>query len=207
MKKICIILVFILTARTGVQAQAQEIQQLLLNITKLTQFKQILSDMKKGYEILTKGYNTVKDISEGSFNLHQTFLDGLFEVSPSVRKYKKIAGIIDMQVKLMNNYKTAFNRFRQSGQFSAGEIDYLSRVYGRLFDQGIKDLDDLSVIVTAGKLRMSDDERLAAIDRLHDGMEDKLLFLSDFNGKTGVLAMARAKEAGEVRVMQDLYRP
>ena len=33
-------------------AQADEIAQLLLNIEKLAQFKQILSDMKKGYEIL-----------------------------------------------------------------------------------------------------------------------------------------------------------
>ena len=58
-------------------AQSAEIQQLLLNVEKLTQFKQILSDMKKGYQILEGGYNTIKDISEGNFSLHKAFLDGL----------------------------------------------------------------------------------------------------------------------------------
>ncbi len=35
-------------------AQSNEVTQLLLNVEKLTQFKQILSDMKKGYQILSK---------------------------------------------------------------------------------------------------------------------------------------------------------
>lgn len=69
-------------------AQADEIAQLVLNIEKLSQFKQILSDMKKGYQILNGGYNTVKNIAEGNFSLHKAFLDGLMEVSPTVRNYR-----------------------------------------------------------------------------------------------------------------------
>ena len=36
-----------------------------------------LKDMKEGYEIVSKGYSTIRDISKGSFNLHEAFLDGL----------------------------------------------------------------------------------------------------------------------------------
>ena len=63
-------------------AQKDEIAQLLLNVEKLAQFKQILSDMKKGYVILSGGYNTVKDLSQGNFSLHKTFLDALMEDKP-----------------------------------------------------------------------------------------------------------------------------
>ena len=51
--------------------QAQELEELALDIEKLAQFKQILSDMKKGYTILSGGYNTIKNLSQGNFNLHK----------------------------------------------------------------------------------------------------------------------------------------
>ena len=68
-------------------SQSQEAQQLLLNWEKLTQFKKILKDMYAGYKIVYKGYTTIKDISEGNFDLHRDFLDGLLQVSPTEEFY------------------------------------------------------------------------------------------------------------------------
>src|SRR4051812_4125515 len=90
---LCVPLLF---ASTQSKAQEQEIQQLLLDVEKLAQLKNILTDLKKGYEILSGGYQTIKNISEGNFNLHQTFLDGLLQVSPVVRNYKRVADIISL---------------------------------------------------------------------------------------------------------------
>jgi hypothetical protein len=73
----------------NVSAQSDEAQQLLLNVEKLAQFKEILRDMKKGYEIVSNGYNTIKDISKGSFNLHDAFLNALLQISPTVKKYAR----------------------------------------------------------------------------------------------------------------------
>src|SRR6218665_2577336 len=90
------------------KAQSFEVQQLLLNVEKLAQFKQILADLKKGYEIVSKGYTTIRDISQGNFKLHDLFLDALLQVSPTVRKYKKITDIIVMQIQLVKEYKAAW---------------------------------------------------------------------------------------------------
>jgi hypothetical protein len=186
--------------------QSQEVQQLLLNVEKLAQFKQILSDMKKGYEILSQGYNVIKNISEGNFNLHETFLNALYQVSPTVRKYKKVGGIVELQLKVISQYKKGFNQFKASGQFTVDEINYLSKVYSRLVNESVKNLDDLTMVLTAGQTRMSDEERLAVIDRIYAEMEDKVLFLNQFNGRTGMLAAQRTKANAEVKVLQDLYR-
>ncbi len=205
MKKWSMVLAFCVSVMST-RAQSHEVQQLLLNVTKLTQFRQILDDMKKGYDILVKGYNTIKDISEGNFNLHDAFLDALFAVNPTVRTYKKIADIIAIQVKIVDRYKKAFNRFKSSGQFSLDEMEYLGRVYGRLTSASVKNLEDLAMVITAGQVRMSDEERLAAIDRIHGESENQYAFLHDFNGKTSVLMVQRMKEAGEVRVLKELYK-
>lgn len=68
MKRILILvfLVYFGLIPSSMNAQSAEIQQLILNIEKLSQFKKILSDMKKGYELLSGGYKTVKDMSEGN---------------------------------------------------------------------------------------------------------------------------------------------
>lgn len=205
MKKVAVILLIMLTSHQYSFAQSDEVQQLLLNVEKLAQLKQILSDMKKGYDIVSKGYNTVKDLSAGNFNLHKTFLDGLLEVSPAVRKYKKIAEIIQYQSKLVQEYKTALNRFHGSGYFNPGELAYMERVYEKLFQRSLGNLDELTMVVTSGALRMSDDERITAIDRIHSDMLDKLNFLRTFNNHTSLLGLQRAKERNDVNTMRKIY--
>ncbi len=186
-------------------AQADELAQLALDIEKLSQFKQILGDMKAGYQILEGGYNTVKDISKGNFSLHKAFLDGLMEVSPTVRSYYRIADITNDQLALVKEYKNAYSRFKQDNHFSVDEIAYLGRVYDNLFRESLRNLDDLLTVITAGKARMSDDERLQAIDRIYADMEDKLLFLRNFNNNTTILAVQRAKEKNDAQAVQQLY--
>ena len=205
MKKCIVIMWVILFSFSGqVVAQSTEIQQLLLNVEKLAQLKRILSNMKKGYEIVSTGYNTIKDISKGNFNIHQTFLDGLLQVSPTVKKYKRIAEIITYQTQLVKEYKSAFRRFDASNLFNANEIRYMDNVYSNLFDKSLQNLEELTMVITAGKLRMSDDERINAIDRIYNDIADKLVFLRTFNKENNVLAILRGREMVDTKVSKKL---
>lgn len=209
MKKIWIVSALITVVAvvntTPAKAQAKEIAQLALNIEKLAQFKQILSDLKKGYEILSGGYNTIKNISEGNFKLHKVFLDGLLEVNPAIEKYRRVADIVDYQVRIVKEYKAAFNWFKENDWFNPEEITYIGKVYNNIFNLSLKNLDDLFTVITVSDLRMSDDERLAAIDKIHLDMQDKLQFLRSFNSSTSVLALQRAKEKQDVGRVKSLY--
>lgn len=188
------------------RAQSTEIQQLLLNYEKLNQLKNILSDMKKGYKIVSKGYTTIKDISQGNFNLHEAFIDGLMAVNPAIKNYKRVVDIISYQKNIVREYKSAFIRFKQNGSFSPDEIEYLGKVYGQLFNKSIQNLDELATVITSSKLSMSDDERLQAIDRIFADTEDKLQFLRDFNKQANLLVIQRSKEKQDVTTMQQLYQ-
>ena len=205
MKKCIMIMWIILFSFSGqVVAQSTEIQQLLLNVEKLAQLKKILSNMKKGYEIVSTGYNTIKDISKGNFNIHQTFLDGLMQVSPTVKKYKRIAEIITYQTQLVKEYKSAFRRFDASNLFNTNEIRYMDNVYTNLFSKSLQNLEELTMVLTAGKLRMSDDERINAIDRIYNDIADKLVFLRTFNKENNVLAIQRGREMVDTEVSKKL---
>ena len=188
----------------GSRAQTYDLERLILDIEKLAQLKDLLSDLYKGYEILSTGYNTIKDISEGNFNLHKAFLDGLLAVSPAVQKYERVTDIISDQANIISEYKTTFNRLKQNGHFNPDEISYLLTVYNNLIDGSEKNLEDLLDIITADKLRMNDAERLHAIDGIYRENHERLMFLRHFNETATLLDMSRAHEENEVRTLRGL---
>ena len=206
MKTWILVLVLVLCgAGSFCRAQSAEVQQLLLNYEKLQQLKNILSDMKKGYELVSSGYNAVRDISRGNFSLHDAFLAGLKEVNPSIRNYARVGEIVGMQKDILKEYRAAFSQFRVSELLSEEEIGYLDRVYSGLFTKSLRDADELLMVITASDLSMSDAERLSAIDRIHAASEDKLRFLRSFNTRTRILVLRRDKESRNLSVLRGLY--
>lgn len=65
MKKCVWVVSLLLILSVSVRAQSHEAQQLLLNVEKLAQLKQMLSDLKKGYDILVKGTIPSKTFRKG----------------------------------------------------------------------------------------------------------------------------------------------
>jgi len=187
------------------RAQGQELQQLLLNIEKLTQMKSILSDMKTGYQIYQQGYGTISSLSKGNFNLHSVYLNGLMAVSPEIRNYGRIAEIISIEATLVSEYKRNYKQFRQSGSFSISELNYIGDVYNKLVAETLDNIGELTDVITANKLRMSDADRIKAIDRIYITSSDKLQFLRSFNNQGVSLSLQRSKAMADTQTLKQLY--
>lgn len=198
-----LVLLFFLSSKSYCQTQA--IQQLLLDVEKLTQLKNILTELKEGYQIVSNGYTTIKNISEGNFSLHDIFLKSLLEVSPAVKNYMRVKDIFDAQLSIVREYKNALKQFRGSGEFSIDEINYLEKVYTNLFNHSLDNLQTMTMVITAGKLRMSDDERIKSIDGVWKEVTQQLTFLRHFNNQARILCLQRAKEKNDLSTMNKLY--
>ena len=205
MKKcVTILCLLVLLSSNTIQAQSAEAQQLLLNVEKLSQLKSILNNMYKGYEVISKGYNTIQDISQGNFKIHQVFLDALMQVSPIVKKYKRIGDILSCQSEIIKEYKGSLSRFKISNLFNTSELKYMENVNKNLFKNSLNNLNELALIITAGQLRMSDDERIKAIDRIYNNITDQLTFLRSFNNENNILVVQRKLELQETSVSKKL---
>jgi hypothetical protein len=200
-----ITLLIYFSATQTCKAQDQEMQQLLLNIEKLTQLKSILADMKTGYQIYEQGYNSISSLSRGNFSLHDVYLNGLLQINPAVKNYGRVAGIISQQASLLSEYKSAFGRFKKSGSFNAGELNYMSNVYSQLVKESLNNLDELTTVITATRLRMNDEERIKAIDRIYASSSEKLQFLRYFNRQGTMLSFWRTKDHNETKTLKQLY--
>jgi hypothetical protein len=190
---------------TEASAQSYEVQQLVLDLQKLSQEKQLLSDLYEGYQVLSKGYGAIRDVSKGSFNLHKTFLDGLLVVSPAVRNYKRVAEIITMQEKILSSYKTAWARVRQDPHFTPDEVLLTGDIYSTLLDQTLKTLGTLTTILTDGALRAGDAQRLQRIDELYRDMQKNCTFLQSFNNQAALLSLERAADENDYKQVKRWY--
>jgi hypothetical protein len=211
MKKIVITIIFSLglAAATPLSSRAQSvadvIQQLVLDYQKLASLKNILGQMYTGYTVLSKGYGAVEDVAQGNFSLHEAFLDGLYLVSPTVRKYPRITDIINDQAQLVSEYKRASGAFHSDQQFSPDELAYMMTIYNNLISQSLKNLDDLSMIVTDSKLRMSDAERLTAIDRIYLESHNQLSYLRKFNDQASRISWQRSQGTADKQSVKSIY--
>jgi hypothetical protein len=208
MKRVCLIfgmLLFLSVGSVHAQSIADDIEQLTLDITKLSELKQILSDMYKAYTILHGGYETVKSLSEGTFNLHKAFLDGLLAVNPAVANYFKVVDIVNKETAMVKEYQAANGYLRSSGQFTSEEMGYFLTMYNSLITRSLNNVSELIMVVTAGTLRMSDAERLAAIDRIDTDITGQLGYMHSFDNDAAMQAMQRARAQGDIGTVQGLY--
>lgn len=186
--------------------QSADVSQLVLNVEKLAQLKKILLQMKQSYSILSKGYGMVSQLSQGNFNLHRVFLEGLMEASPSVRKYRKVKEVVNIQLHLVSLCNTSIKRYRNSGAFSIGELRYLASVQQKVLSESLGNLEELAVLVAGGLVQMDDGERLSAIDGIHRKMEETIGFLRRFLVSTDILRLQRIRHGRDLGQRESLFR-
>lgn len=194
------------TINAHAQSISDNIQMLILDYQKLAGLKKVLQNMYKGYEVVSKGYNNVKAVSEGNFNLQQGFIDGLMLVSPTVRKYPKVARIVSDQTTIISEYKSALNNFRSNGKFTSQELDYMAGVFSNLFEKCAQNLQALTIVITDNSVRMNDHDRLQLIDAIYTDTQEQLGFLRSFNNKAQSLAAERSVNQSEKQQIQQLYQ-
>lgn len=187
------------------QSTGDLIEQLVLDFQKLQDMKGILQDMYTGYKILDEGYTRIKDIAQGQFNLHKTFLDGLLSVSPVVRDYYRTGEIIAAEYALVREYKASSNRVHSSGLFTGGELGYIDGVYAAVFKRSLQSIDELTLVVTDDELRMSDAQRLGAIDRIYEEISGQLRTVRLLNNELSLQTMQRQKAINDIQTLKRLY--
>ena len=158
-----------------------------------------ISYAKKGYNIVSGGLNTIRDIKKGDLNIHNTFFNSLKAINPKIARYQKVADIISYQIRIIKQAKQTMAYIRESNQFAPEEIEYNKKVLDFLLQECIETINELLAIITAGKLEMKDNERLTRIDKLYTDIQDKYTFCTVMSEDMALLAAQRMGEYWEIK--------
>ena len=204
-----LLLMLVLLGGSHSRSKAQSIADLLIQLEldkeKLSSMKSTLTEMYQGYETLKRGYTHIRDIAKTNFSLHSDFLNALLAVSPSVRGDPRIAVILDAEYQIVAAYRSASARWNGSGQFSTQEMAYILGTYSALLQRCLQSAEELTMVLTADELRMSDAERMAVIGRIQDDTQKQLMMMKGLDNTLSVQVAQRQQAARDIHSLKSLY--
>jgi hypothetical protein len=163
-------------------------------VDQIAALKVHLDHIKKGYRIVQRGLYTIDNIKSGNFNLHRDFFSSLNNVNPHIKNSAKVADIIAYQVYIIRDFKQTNARLKRDGNMTPEELYYLGYCYTNMMKSCDLTLAQLMDTITKDKKKMTDDQRIKEIDRLHEDMRDKYAFVRAFGNDNLALSAMREKE-------------
>lgn len=132
--------------------------------------------LNKGYKVVKNGTNAISSITKGEFSLHKSYLFSLKSVNPALLKNGKLKAIIDFHKGMDQQRQRAWKRIAHSDLFSTAERIQVRSLFNALERDCNRTLQELEMVVTNGKVELSDDERIERIDAIY-GTTQKLFKL------------------------------
>jgi hypothetical protein len=212
MKKIFIILLFLITV-SPVRSQLisaaikKAIMAIDLDVQRLQNKTIWLQNAQKALEN-TMSRLKLDDITgwvQKQRDLYAEYYQELKTVKDIITYYRRIKDITQKQVQLVATYKRAFNLFKQDSHFTPGEIEYMAKVYGGIFDESVKNLDQIFLVINSFSLQMADAKRLEIIDKAADKIDQNYSDLQQFNTQNQMLSLQRSKSMQEIDEVKALY--
>ncbi len=164
-----------------------------------------LGYVKEGYNIASRGLNTIRNIKNGNFNLHRDFFGHLNRVNPHVHGLAKVADILAFQMMLVKDLKRVRDFCKGNEHFTPEEVRYVAAVYSNMLYLCDANLSELLMIINPNYFKMSDDERIGRIDLLYDDMQDKHAFVQCFKNEIRLIASQRENEVLEAERLRKQY--
>ncbi|MES2329658.1 MAG: TerB family tellurite resistance protein [Bacteroidota bacterium] len=186
-------------------AQTQALKQLQLDIEKLAQLKMQLQYMYKGYSILANGYTNIKNQSLANFVLHKDFIDALSMISPAVKNDPAVRDILTMQAGIVSECNAAYKKVMQYGVFNASEIRSFTKAYAKILSESNSQVDALQIVLTPNKLQMNETERLEAIEKIKESVEEKLAAIRSLSVRANTLASFRMRSKKDNEFLRNQY--
>lgn len=210
MRKALIIICSLLLVQT-VQAQTwdewwrQKKTQKKYLLQQIAALKIYIEYSKKGYEIAKGGLDFIGDVKNGEFNLHKGYFNSLKTINPEVAHYSRVAEIMALQTSILKGSSSTRKQLRQSGMLTGSQLEYVGGVLDRMLANCGELLDELSLVTTAGKLEMTDDQRLKRIDQIYVQMQDNHRFTEGFGNEARMLSASRRQEQNDIKSNRAIY--
>lgn len=147
----------------------------------------------------------IGDWVEKQRKLYADYFDELHKVKMVLTYYQRVKDIVEQQVQIVNEFKTAWALFKQDKNFTSDELDYMFGIYTGMMDESGKNIDQLFLVINAFVTQMSDAKRLEIINSVSGNVQQNLMDLKEFNEQNKMISLQRATEQGDIDYVKKLY--
>ncbi|MBD1362957.1 hypothetical protein IDJ77_03965 [Mucilaginibacter sp. ZT4R22] len=157
--------------------------------------------LQKGYRIAKGGLGTIGDAVGNEYDLHRSYYTHLSKVNIVVKNNPQVNDIIRWQQDILIQTRDLKNMNGLTGN----EALYVSKVCEALLSDCDARLNDLQTIMTDQKIKMSDEERMRQIGRLHLAMQDNYRFAATFRSQLQLFIRSKKQENRDINTLNHLY--
>lgn len=147
----------------------------------------------------------ISDWVQKQKDLYGDYFNELWQVKDAIEYYHRIEEITQTQIRIVNEYQSAYSLFKQDDHFSPDEIDYMGKVYTGIINQSLKNLDQLFLVINSFSTQMADEKRMQIINSAGAAMDENYNDIKTFNSQNMMLSLQRSKDLNEVNVVKQLY--
>lgn len=145
----------------------------------------------------------IKGVMDQTQQLHDAWYSSLLQVSAGVRNYRRVQEIYQAQALMLNQYAGAIPDLRRRG-LDAGQLAAAGQVYGALLQENVGLLSELAQVLSPGRAKMTDPERLEFINKLADQMATQQQVMTYFTSKCRTVAQQQNQDAADRAALRGL---
>jgi len=145
----------------------------------------------------------IKGVIDKTQQLHDTWYSGLLQISSGVRNYRRVKEIYDAQAAMIQQYSTVQGNLARKG-LTAAQVSEAGKTYTALLVENVGLIGDLVGVLSTGKAKMTDPERLEFINNIADRMGAQQELFTYFTSKCEALAQQQQQAAADTKSLLTL---
>lgn len=155
--------------------------------TLLAQGKALAGDM-------TAVSGQIKGVIDQTQQLHDQWYSSLLQVSAGVRTYRRVQEIYDHQTGMIGLYAAILPELRSKG-LSSAQLSGATTIYQGILNENIGLLSELVGVLSAGRAKMTDPERIEFINNIADKVAGQHDLMNYYTSKCRAIARMQAQTA------------
>jgi hypothetical protein len=191
-------------AQTTAEWTRQKATQIKYLYQQLAALEVYAGRLKEGYAIARKGLNTVRNIRNGEWRLHEGFIKALDIVSPAIKAHPKVAATLFAQKYLLKETGALRKQLQEESLLTSKEKAYVESVCDNLLKESVYDLDELLAIITSNTYQMDDAERIGRMETLFRQVQEKGVFIQSFRRTVASLADGKKGDLRDINISKRL---
>jgi hypothetical protein len=174
-------------------------------LEQIAAYRTYLSYLNTGYNLVKDRNNLIGLLKQADLDQHRDKYERLKEASPAVRSNPEVQAIIALGEAIVPIADKTAVQAAQAALLQPTEAAYIKRVFDGLLEQCQQVLEELSFLVTDGKVQLTDAQRLERIHALYADMQVKYTFAYSFSREARILNLTRKRIKTEVDVQNGIH--
>lgn len=138
-------------------------------------------------------------------DLYGDYFEELWKVKDVIVLYEKAKDVVVKETKIVAAYRQAMSLFQADKHFTVDELQHIEQVYTGMIEESLKNVDQITLVLSAFSTQMSDARRLEIIRDASDNIDKVYRDMMTFSNENALLSIQKVSDENEYNFLRKIY--